>query len=59
MYFYQLQTSVSATCIFQINGKIDVWSVDKLHAKVQHFIGISILVSEGKINPYGINYSGG
>ena len=44
---------------FKNNGKIDVWSVDKLHAEAQHFIWISVWVSEGKVNPYGINYSGG
>ena len=41
------------------NGKVDVWSVDKLHAKAQHFIWISVWVLEGKINPYGIDYSVG
>ena len=51
---------VSVLHVFSKNNeKIDVWSVDKLHAEAQHFIWISVWVSEGKINPYGINYSGG
>ena len=57
--FNRLLTSISIICIFQYNGKIDVWLVDKLHAKAQHFIWISVWVSDGKINPYGNNYSGG
>ena len=44
---------------FKKNGKIDVCSVDKLHTKEQHFIWISVWVSEGKINPHDIKYSGG
>ena len=40
-------------------GPFHVWSVDKLHAEEPHFIWISVWVSEGKINPYGIKYSGG